>query len=202
MNKAFALALFSSLLIVAAHADPVAVFDVQWGKKKSRQTRSFAIACDDAQAPLTSANFRKLVKDRFYVKTGFHRVYPNYLVQGGDPLSKLKDRTVVGTGGPGYALRPEIRKKHVRGAIAMGRLPDNVNVNRQSNGSQFYICLRPIPSEDGKDTVFGQVVSGLEALDEISRLPADSNANPLDKVEVRKTYLIDRSQLGTPVKVR
>jgi cyclophilin family peptidyl-prolyl cis-trans isomerase len=184
-----------AVLTGEAFADPVAVFDVKWGHGKSRQTLSFAVACDDVSAPLTAANFRKLVNDRFYVKTGFHRVFPNYLVQGGDPLTKKKDRSDVGTGGPGYLLRAEIRRKHVRGAVAMGRLPDNVNANRQSNGSQFYICLRQMPSEDGTDTVFGQVISGLDVLDEISRLPADTNANPLDKVEVSRTYMIDRAKL-------
>ena len=188
--------------VVACLADPVAVFDVQWGKGKQRQTRSFAIAFYDADAPQTTANFKKLVQDGFYKKTTIHRVFPNYLVQGGDPLSKKKDRTVIGTGGPGYTLRAEIRRKHLRGSVAMGRLPDNVNPTRQSNGSQFYVCLQPIPSQDGQDTVFGQVISGLEALDEISRLTADSNANPLDRVEVRRTYIVDRSQLGHPVKVR
>ena len=188
--------------VVACLADPVAVFDLQWGKGKERQTRSFAIALYDADAPQSAANFKKLVQDGFYNKTTIHRVFPNYLVQGGDPLSKKKDRTVIGTGGPGYTLRAEIRRKHLRSSVAMGRLPDNINPTRQSNGSQFYVCLRAIPSQDGQDTVFGQVISGLEALDEISRLPADSNANPLDRVEVRRTYLVDRSQLGHPVQVR
>jgi len=183
-------------------ADPVAVFDVQWGKGKQRQSRSFAIAFFDASAPQTAANFRKLVKDGFYVKTTLHRVFPNYLVQGGDPLSKRKDRTVIGTGGPGYTLRAEIRRKHTRGAVAMGRLPDNINPTRQSNGSQFYVCLQPIASQDGKDTVFGEVISGLDALDEISRLPADSNANPIDRIQVRRTYIVDRSELGRPTKIR
>jgi peptidyl-prolyl cis-trans isomerase B (cyclophilin B) len=183
---------------VVSFADPIAVFDVQWGKGKERQSRSFAIAFFDASAPQTTANFKKLVKDGFYVKTTFHRVFPNYLVQGGDPLSKKKDRTVIGTGGPGYTLRAEIKRKHLRGAVAMGRLPDKINPNRQSNGSQFYICLQPIVSEDGKDTVFGEVISGLGALDEISRLPADSNANPIDRVQIRRTYIIDRSELGRP----
>jgi peptidyl-prolyl cis-trans isomerase B (cyclophilin B) len=86
--------------------------------------------------------------------------------------------------------------------VAMGRLPDKVNPTRQSNGSQFYVCLQPITIQDGQDTVFGQVVSGLEALDEISRLPADGNANPIDRIEIRRTYIIDRSQLGHPVQVR
>jgi cyclophilin family peptidyl-prolyl cis-trans isomerase len=186
-------------LTPGAFADPVAVFDVQWGKGKERQSRSFAIAFFDESAPQTAANFKKLVKDGFYVKTTFHRVFPNYLVQGGDPLSKKKDRTVIGTGGPGYTLRAEIRRKHSRGAVAMGRLPDNINAARQSNGSQFYVCLQSLTSQDGKDTVFGEVISGLQALDEISRLPADTNANPIDRVQVRRTYIIDRSELGRPI---
>ena len=195
------LILFAALILLApsSFADPVAVFDVQWGKGKQRQSRSFAIAFFDVSAPQSTANFQKLVKNRFYVKTAFHRVFPNYLVQGGDPLSKNKDRTVIGTGGPGYTLRAEIRQKHLRGSVAMGRLPDNINPTRQSNGSQFYVCLQRIPSQDGADTVFGTIISGLSALDEISRLPADSNANPLDRVEVRRTYLTDRSELGRPV---
>jgi peptidyl-prolyl cis-trans isomerase B (cyclophilin B) len=184
--------------VVACLADPVAVFDVQWGKGKQRQTRSFAIAFFAADAPQTTANFKKLVQDGFYKKTTIHRVFPNYLVQGGDPLSKKKDRTVIGTGGPGYTVRAEIKRKLLRGSVAMGRLPDNVNPNRQSNGSQFYVSLRPIPSQDGLDTVFGQVISGLEGLDEISRLPADNNANPIDRVEIRRAYIVDRSQLGRP----
>jgi peptidyl-prolyl cis-trans isomerase B (cyclophilin B) len=202
MKKMFVLLAALGFPVVACLADPVAVFDVQWGKGKQRQTRSFEIAFYDADAPLTTANFKKLVQDGFYKKTTIHRVFPNYLVQGGDPLSRKKDRSVIGTGGPGYTLRAEIRRKHLRGAVAMGRLPDNVNPTRQSNGSQFYVCLQPIPSQDGQDTVFGQVIGGLEALDEISRLPADSNANPVDRVEVRRTYIVDRSQLGHPVQVR
>jgi peptidyl-prolyl cis-trans isomerase B (cyclophilin B) len=187
---------------VAGLADPVVVFDVQWGKGKDRQKRSFAIGFYDADAPLTSANFKKLVQDGFYKKTTIHRVFPNYLVQGGDPLSKNKDRSAVGTGGPGYTLPAEIRRKHFRGTVAMGRLPNNLNPNRQSNGSQFYVCLAPIPAQDGQDTVFGEVAGGLASLDEISHLPADSNANPVDRVEVVRTYIIDRSQLGHPVKVK
>jgi cyclophilin family peptidyl-prolyl cis-trans isomerase len=194
------LALFVGLLVplTSLFADPVAVFQVQWGRKKQRQIKSFAIAFHEAQAPHTVANFKKLVGNGFYKGTTFHRVFPGYLVQGGDPLTKKKDRTVMGTGGPGYTLPPEINRRHVRGSVAMGRLPDNVNPQRLSNGSQFYVCLTTIPSQDGRDTVFAEAISGLEVLDEISRLPADTNANPLERVTVRRTYLIDRSQLGQP----
>jgi peptidyl-prolyl cis-trans isomerase B (cyclophilin B) len=197
--------MLSAILIsmaVTCLADPVAVFDIQWGKGKDRQKRIFAIAFYDADARQTVANFKKLVQDGFYDHTTFHRVFPNYLVQGGDPLSKKNDRSVIGTGGPGYTLAPEIRRKHLRGSVAMGRLPDKVNPNRLSNGSQFYICLQPIPAQDGQDTVFGEVVSGLSALDEISHLQADTNANPIDRVEVTRTYMIDRSQLGHPTTVK
>jgi peptidyl-prolyl cis-trans isomerase B (cyclophilin B) len=187
---------------VACLADPVAVFDVQWGKGKERQKRSFAIGFYDADAPQTTTNFKKLVQDGFYKKTTIHRVFPNYLVQGGDPLSKGKDRTAVGTGGPGYTLPAEIRRKHLPGSVAMGRLPDKINPTRQSNGSQFYVCLQPIPAQDGQDTVFGEVVAGFAALQEISHLQTDTNANPIDRVEVTRTYLIDRSQLGHPVQVK
>jgi peptidyl-prolyl cis-trans isomerase B (cyclophilin B) len=187
---------------VTCLADPVAVFDVQWGKGKDRQKRSFAIGFYDADAPQTVANFKKLVESGFYKGTIIHRVFSNYLVQGGDPLSRKKDRSVIGTGGPGYTLPAEIRRKLLRGSVAMGRLPDKINPTRQSNGSQFYISLQPIRGQNGKDTVFGEVAGGLGVLDEISRLPADSNSNPIDRVVVTRTYMIDRSQLGHTVNVR
>jgi peptidyl-prolyl cis-trans isomerase B (cyclophilin B) len=195
----------SALLLcsaVACLADPVAVFDVQWGKGKDRQKRSFAIGFYEADAPRTTANFKKLVADGFYKGTIIHRVFPNYLVQGGDPLSRKKDRSVIGTGGPGYTLPAEIRRKLLRGSVAMGRLPDKINPTRQSNGSQFYICLQPIPAQDGKDTVFGEVVAGLAGLDEISHLQVDTNSNPIERVVVMRTYIIDRSQLGHTVQVK
>jgi peptidyl-prolyl cis-trans isomerase B (cyclophilin B) len=197
MKRIFLLFLAMVITAVTSLADPVAVFELQWGKKKDRQIRSFAIAFDEA-APYTVSNFKKLVQDGFYVKTAIHRVIPGYLVQGGDPLSRKKDRGPVGTGGPGYTLPPEIRLKHVRGAVAMGRLADAVNPKRLSNGSQFYVSLQNMPAQDGKDTVFGRVVSGLDVLDQISRMPADTNGNPFERIEVRRTYLIDRSQLGGP----
>ena len=202
MKKILVLSAIMLSCAVACLADPVAVFDLQWGKGKERQRRTFAIGFYDADAPQTTANFKKLVTDGFYKKTTIHRVFPNYLVQGGDPLSKRKDRTVVGTGGPGYTLPAEIRRRHLRGSVAMGRLPNNVNPTHQSNGSQFYVSLQPIPAQDGQDTVFGEVVAGLPALDEISHLQVDTNNNPVERVEVTRTYIIDRSQLGHPVKVK
>ena len=120
---AVTLTVSSSVLL----AKDVAVFDVQWKEGKQKQTRSFAIAFDEDAAPYTVFNFKKLIKEKFFVKTTIHRAIPNYLVQGGDPLTRKKDRNIMGTGGPGYTLPAEVRLKHVRGAIAMGALPAKVN---------------------------------------------------------------------------
>ena len=186
------LSVSSSVLL----AKDVAVFDVQWKEGKQKQTRSFAIAFDEDAAPYTVFNFKKLIKEKFFVKTTIHRAIRNYLVQGGDPLTKKKDRNIMGTGGPGYTLPAEVRLKHVRGAIAMGALPVKVNPKLESNGSQFYICLTNIPAQDGKDTVFGHVAGGMDALIEMSHAVADTNNNPINAIVVTRTYLIDESKLG------
>jgi peptidyl-prolyl cis-trans isomerase B (cyclophilin B) len=196
MKRFIALLFAFTVTSSTVFAAQVAVFDVQWKEGKQRQTRSFAIGLDDQAAPYTVYNFKKLVNQKFYVKTTIHRTIPNYLVQGGDPLTRKKDRNVMGTGGPGYTLPPEIRLKHVRGAVAMGALPAKVNPKLESNGSQFYVCLTDIPSQDGKDTVFGHVVAGMDALIEISHAVADTNNNPINPIVVMRTYLIDESKLG------
>jgi cyclophilin family peptidyl-prolyl cis-trans isomerase len=192
------IALAVTLIVTSSvlSAKDVAVFEVQWKEGKVRQTRTFAIAFDEEAAPYTVYNFKKLVKEKFYVKTKIHRAISNYLIQGGDPLTKKNDRNVMGTGGPGYTLPAEIRLKHVRGAVAMGALSAKVNPKFESNGSQFYICLKDIPSQDGKDTVFGHVAGGMDALMEISNAVVDTNNNPINPIVVTKTYLIDEKKLG------
>ena len=192
------IALVVTLIVTSSvlSAKDVAVFEVQWKEGKVRQTRSFAIAFDEQAAPYTVYNFKKLVKEKFYVKTKIHRAIANYLIQGGDPLTKKNDRNVMGTGGPGYTLPAEIRLKHVRGAVAMGALSAKVNPKFESNGSQFYICITNIPSQDGKDTVFGHVAGGLDAVIEISHAVADTNNNPINPIVVTRTYLIDESKVS------
>jgi cyclophilin family peptidyl-prolyl cis-trans isomerase len=192
------IALVVTLIVTSSvlSAKDVAVFEVQWKEGKVRQTRSFAIGFDEDAAPYTVYNFKKLVKDKFYVKTKIHRAIANYLIQGGDPLTKKNDRNIMGTGGPGYTLPAEIRLKHVRGAVAMGALAVKVNPKLESNGSQFYICLKDIPSQDGKDTVFGHVAGGMDALMEISDVVVDTNNNPINPIVITKTYLIDEKKLG------
>ena len=115
-----------------------------------------------AVAPKTVANFEKLSKDGFYNNLTFHRVEPGFVVQGGDPQGN-------GMGGPGYDIPAEISptEKHLRGTLAMARKGDQVNPERKSSGSQFYICLAPAPFLDGQYTTFGGVVEGMDVVDQI-----------------------------------
>ncbi|MDP2401578.1 MAG: peptidylprolyl isomerase [Actinomycetota bacterium] len=114
-------------------------------------------------APNHVAAFIELAQKGFYDGTKFHRVEPNFVVQGGDPLSKTDD-PMVGTGGPGYNLKAEFNsRQHLDGTVAMARsqAPD-------SAGSQFYICLGPQAFLDGNYTVFGQVVDGMDVVRSIA----------------------------------
>ena len=111
-----------------------------------------------ADAPKTVENFVTLAKNGFYDGLTFHRVVPDFVVQGGDPKGN-------GTGGPGYTIKAEFNKqKHVRGTVAMARSQDP-----DSAGSQFYICYGNTPHLDGQYTVFGKVTSGMEHVDRIKQ---------------------------------
>lgn len=116
------------------------------------------------KAPKTVANFKKLASEGFYNGLTFHRVVPGFVVQGGDPKGN-------GTGGPGYTVEAEInpKLKHVTGAVATARLGDQVNPQKRSSGSQFYICLAPAPHLDGEYTIFGQVVEGMDKVPRIRK---------------------------------
>lgn len=113
-------------------------------------------------APKTVANFETLVNKGFYNGLTWHRVVPDFVIQGGDP-----DGT--GAGGPGYTVPAEIKEKHLRGSVATARTGDEVNPKRESSGSQFYICLEPQPGLDGQYTVFGGVIKGMDAVDKIQK---------------------------------
>ena len=112
-------------------------------------------------APQTVNNFVFLARNGFYDGLTFHRVEPGFVIQGGDPSGD-------GTGGPGYTLPAEIELTHGEGAVAMARRPDQVNPERRSSGSQFYITLAPTPHLDGGYTVFGQVVEGMDVAQSIA----------------------------------
>jgi protein-export membrane protein SecD len=116
---------------------------------------------DPNAAPLTVNNFVFLAEQGFYDGLTFHRVEPGFVIQGGDP-------TGTGAGGPGYTVPAEIQLSHIEGALATARQGDEVNPERASSGSQFYITLAPTPQLDGAYTVFGQVTAGMDVVKSIA----------------------------------
>lgn len=117
-------------------------------------------------APITVANFEKLVKENFYNGLTFHRIIPGFMIQGGCPKGD-------GTGGPGYGIKGEFAAngvkndlKHTRGVISMARAQDP-----NSAGSQFFIMHRDAPHLDGQYAAFGKVIEGMDVVDEIANTP-------------------------------
>lgn len=117
-------------------------------------------------APKTVENFKKLAKEGFYDGTAFHRIVKNFMIQGGDPLSKTDDE-MVGTGGPGYKIKAEFNDKpHVRGVLSMAR-----SQHPDSAGSQFFICLADARFLDKQYTAFGELIKGDDVLGKIGDTP-------------------------------
>jgi peptidyl-prolyl cis-trans isomerase B (cyclophilin B) len=118
----------------------------------------------DEEAPETVKNFEKLANSEFYDGTRFHRVIPNFMIQGGDPLSKDPNDRRAGTGGPGYRIKCETHRnvhKHVAGTLSMA------HAGKDTGGSQFFICHSPQPHLDKVHTVFGQVTTGMDVVNAI-----------------------------------
>ena len=130
------------------------------------------------EAPKTVENFVKLARDGFYDGVIFHRVIPDFMIQGGDP-------TGTGTGGPGYEFEDEVNEHRVvRGALAMA------NAGPNTNGSQFFIVTaEATPWLDGKHTVFGKVTSGMDVVDRISEAEQDDNDRPASPVAIERVEL-------------
>jgi peptidyl-prolyl cis-trans isomerase B (cyclophilin B) len=132
----------------------------------------------EEDAPRTVDNFVKLSKDGFYDGITFHRVIPDFMIQGGCPRGD-------GTGGPGYQFEDEPNEHRVeRGALAMA------NSGPDTNGSQFFIVTtEAAPWLDGKHTVFGQVSSGMDVVDEISGVDRDGSDRPREPVTIDRVEL-------------
>ena len=126
-------------------------------------------------APKTVENFERLARDGFYDGVVFHRVIPDFMIQGGDP-------TGTGTGGPGYTFEDEINDHKVeRGALAMA------NAGPDTNGSQFFVVTaEACPWLDGKHTVFGRVTAGMEVVDRISQLQRDARDKPREPASIER----------------
>ena len=149
-------------------------------KAATLHTNQGAIAIElfDEDAPKTVDNFVKLARDGFYDGVTFHRVIPDFMIQGGDP-------TGTGTGGPGYQFEDEPNDHRVeRGALAMA------NAGPNTNGSQFFIVTaEACPWLDGKHTVFGRVTNGMDVVDAISQLPTGAGNKPREDARIERFEL-------------
>ena len=120
----------------------------------------------DTEVPNTVANFEKLANSQFYDGTRFHRVIRDFMIQGGDPLSRDAGNPRVGTGGPGYKIKCETDRnthRHVAGTLSMA------HAGKDTGGSQFFICHGPQRHLDGVHTVFGEVTEGMDVVLRIER---------------------------------
>ena len=153
--------------------EPRAIIDTTFGSMEIRFLPD--------KAPKHVENFVTLAKSEFYDKTIFHRVIPDFMIQGGDPNTKdEKDKSRYGMGGPGYQVKAEFNDRpHVRGVVSMARSQDP-----DSAGSQFFIVVKDAHYLNGQYTVFGEVVKGMEVADQIVSQPRDARDNPRERIEM------------------
>jgi len=138
------------------------------------------------ESPITVNNFLNLAKAGFYNGTKFHRVIKDFMIQGGDPLSKESDTSAWGTGGPGYQFKDEFNShKLVLGSLAMA------NSGPDTNGSQFFIVTIPeTPWLDGHHTNFGQVASGMDVVKKIEATKTGDNDKPVQDIVINSIELV------------
>lgn len=167
----------------AKKSDDIVVIEMDFGEIE------FGLFHD--AAPLNVENIVKLVKKDFYNGTTFHRVVPDFVIQGGDPLTKDKNPANDGTGGPGYYIKDEYSKelKHLKGTVALAKAADD------RNGSQFYICLAKQNFLDGKYTIVGQVIKGMDVVQKIAKVKTDKrNDRPIENVTMKKVYMKEKEE--------
>ena len=196
MRKTFILIFLIGVLLMSCSKDQkVAVISTKFG--------DMVVEFFPDVAPKHVENFQILAEEGYYNGTTFHRVIPGFMIQGGDPNSKDLDRMNDGTGGragkffgigrendpESWTVPAEFNDTpHQRGTLSMAR-----SQNIDSGSSQFFICHDNAPFLDGQYTVFGQLISGIEVVDEIVNSERDPRDNPLDRVEMT-VYLVDKSE--------
>ena len=154
-------------------ANPTAVLDTNKGVIK---LELFA-----TETPITVENFMKLCKSGFYDGLTFHRVIDGFMIQGGCPRGD-------GSGGPGYVVKDEFvasLKHSGSGTLSMA------NAGPNTGGSQFFITLAPTPWLDGKHTVFGKVIDGMDVVSSIGKLRTDNHNRPLEEVKIRSARIVE-----------
>ena len=196
MRKTFILIFLIGVLFMSCSKDQkVAVISTKFG--------DMVVEFFPDVAPKHVENFQILAEEGYYNGTTFHRVIPGFMIQGGDPNSKDLDRMNDGTGGragkffgigrendpESWTVPAEFNDTpHQRGTLSMAR-----SQSIDSGSSQFFICHDNAPFLDGQYTVFGQLISGIEVVDQIVNSERDPRDNPLDRVEMTVS-LVDKSE--------
>ena len=196
MRKTFILIFLIGVLLMSCSKDQkVAVISTKFG--------DMVVEFFPDVAPKHVENFQILAEEEYYNGTTFHRVIPGFMIQGGDPNSKDLDRMNDGTGGragkffgigrendpESWTVPAEFNDTpHQRGTLSMAR-----SQNIDSGSSQFFICHDNAPFLDGQYTVFGQLISGIEVVDQIVNSERDPRDNPIDRVEMTVS-LVDKSE--------
>ena len=152
----------------------IAVFETSKG--------TFKVELFANKAPLTVANFITLAKKNYYDGVIFHRVIDKFMIQGGDP-------TGTGRGGPGYTIKDEFSPtlKHDKAGIL-----SMANAGPDTGGSQFFITLEATPWLDGKHSVFGQVVEGLDVVQTIGKVKTNASDKPVEDVVIKKLTILEK----------
>lgn len=166
----------------------IAVMDVAFGRDSGQIM--FELFPEDA--PKTVENFQANADKGLYNGMAVHRAIKDYLVQAGDPASKDESAREKWGLSEDATIPAEIKRPHTLGAIAMARRGDKVNPERKSDASQFYFVLGNMSAMDGQDTVFGQVVSGMDVLRRIAKSVTDSNDCPVQRVEIKKLTVVEQ----------
>ena len=148
---------------------------------------------DETAAPITAANFKKLVSEGFYDGLTFHRIIPGFMIQGGDP-------TGTGMGGPGYSIRGEFKGngfdnnlKHDKGVLSMAR-----SMHPDSAGSQFFLMVERAPHLDGQYAAFGKVIEGIEACEEIVSVRRNGQDKPFEDQVMEKLTVEGADDMAEP----
>lgn len=157
--------------VMPAEGDEIAVLITNYGR--------IVVKFFPDEAPGTVENFKKLINEEFYNGVRFHRVIPNFMIQGGDPNSKdMARQNSWGTGGPGYQIDCELNDvKHTPGVLSMA------HAGRDTGGSQFFIMVGTAPHLDGVHTGFGQVIEGMDVVNAIVNARRNQQDRPLDTHE-------------------
>ncbi|MFE3845720.1 peptidylprolyl isomerase [Thermoplasmatota archaeon] len=141
---------------------------------------NFKVKLFSDKAPITVGNFLKLVNEGFYDNLIFHRVIPKFMIQGGCPQG-------TGRGGPGYSIKDEFNPSLKHDSIGILSM---ANAGPNTGGSQFFITVAPTPWLDGKHSIFGKVVDGINVVEEISKIDRDRNDKPLKNIVINTIKIL------------